>query len=124
MRYMLAIPPNRQSVPDELQTRCRTRSLVQSMRIIATLAVLVGVSQTSWSDSTSSGAVYAPAEENSKQCSANDLQSQLNAIRFLAAKPAAVAPKAAVPQQPSPVATKPISTPPLALADYKNYITG
>lgn len=119
---MLAIPPNRQSVCIDIQACGQTRLLRESMRIAVALAMLVGVSQRSWSESTPAIATSDASDADAKQCSANEPQLQQNAIRFVAANTPRVAPKAVAPKQPSPVATKPINTPPLTIADYKNYI--
>src|SRR4029079_15883100 len=115
---MLAIPPNRQSVPIDAKTGRRIRAITKSVRIDSVVAVLIGAGERGWCQ-------YAPAasDADTKQCSPTAPQSQQNAIRFVARNNPTVTPKAVVPAQPSPVVTnQPTNTPPLTIADYKNYI--
>ncbi len=115
---MLAIPPNRQSVPTDVKTSGRTLVLTKSMRIAFVVALLTGASERGWCQ-------YAPAtsDADTKQCSATTPQSQSNAIRFVAKSGPAMAPRTVAPAQPAPVLTnQPSNTPPLTIADYKNYI--
>lgn len=105
---MLAISPNRKSAPEDLQTGKPTRLLMQSMRIAAVFAVLVGVCQRSWSQS----GVSEPA-------------SQQSAVHFVApgesCEHPVVAEAKVVPARPTTVGT-PTFVPPLSVADYANYI--
>ena len=111
---MLAIPPNRQSVPDDLQTCDRRRLLVRSMRIAAVLAVLV--------QCIPANAEPGSAKPAAKQSGANAPQAQQNAIRFIALNKLHVASKPTLPPQAPPVLAKPTNPPPVTVADYQNYI--
>src|SRR5689334_19884103 len=113
---MLASPPNRQSVPKAIHGCDRTHLLVQSAGVLAAFAVLVAMSERSWSQSAAPARAPLAPVPVEKLSSASETQSQQNAIRFIARNTPIVKPKATAPTEPK-AAVKPIDTPPLAIAD-------
>jgi polysaccharide export outer membrane protein len=111
---MRAIPPNRQSTPDNTRLCSRTRLLTLSVRVAFVFVVSIGANQRAWSETSQ-------ADADANQSSTNEPQSH-NALRFVGSSAVSIAPKLVAPQPALRISLEPTNTPPLTIDDYQHYI--
>jgi polysaccharide biosynthesis/export protein len=122
---MFAIPHNRQSILDGIQSCGRTRLVRQNIRVAAVFSVLLGVSQCGWCQSNSTSALSSPAPNREDQTGVSKRESEQSGIHFVADGKHSehlAGTESRVESARAPVTGKSTNVPPLSSADYANYI--